>query len=213
MFSSASPADGNAHPDNARYARTAMNLKACTTALAAAAVALGLAACGGSSKAAGVVTAPGAGLTSAPATAATTTPTPTAASTPTSGPLSTEPKITLPTTPAPKKLVRKDLIVGTGTTAKAGDEVEVNYVGELYSNGKIFDSSWKDTPGKAFGPFQLGAGAVIPGWDQGLVGMKVGGRRELIIPPSLAYGKKGSGSTIPPNATLIFVVDLLSVTK
>ncbi len=187
-----------------------MNLKAWMTALAAAAVALGLAACGGSSKAAGIVTAPGAGLTSAPVTK--TTPTPAAVTTPTSGPLSKEPKITLPTTPAPKKLVEKNLIVGTGATAKAGDEVEVNYVGELYTNGKIFDSSWKDTPGKAFGPFQLGAGAVIPGWDQGLVGMKVGGRRELIIPPSLAYGKKGSGA-IPPNATLIFVVDLLSVTK
>ena len=105
------------------------------------------------------------------------------------------------------------MIVGTGAIAAAGDEVEVNYVGELYSNGKVFDASWKDTPGKAFGPFQLGAGAVIKGWDEGLVGMKVGGRRELIIPPSLAYGKKGSGSTIPPNATLIFVVDLLSVTK
>jgi peptidylprolyl isomerase len=213
MFSSASPADGNAHPDNARYARTAMNLKACMTALAAAAVALGLAACGGSSKAAGIVTAPGAGLTSAPATTATTTPTSTAASTPTSGPLSKEPKITLPTTPAPKKLVETNLVVGTGATAAAGDQVEVNYVGELYSNGKIFDSSWKDTPGKAYGPFQLGAGAVIPGWDQGLVGMKVGGRRELIIPPSLAYGKPGKPPTIPSNATLIFVVDLLSVAK
>ena len=209
-FSSGSPADGDAHPDNARYARTAMNLKAGMTALAAAAVALGLAACGGSSKAAGIVTAPGGGLTSAPPT--TTTPTATAVSTPTSGPLSKEPKITLPTTPAPKTLVKKDLIVGTGATAAAGDQVEVNYVGELYSNGKVFDASWKDTPGKAFGPFQLGAGAVIKGWDEGLVGMKVGGRRELIIPPSLAYGKKGSGA-IPANATLIFVVDLLSVTK
>ena len=97
----------------------------------------------------------------------------------------------------PRKLYTKDLIVGTGATAEKGDEVSVNYVGELYSNGKIFDSSWKDTPGSAFGPFTLGAGAVIPGWDQGLVGMKVGGRRELIIPPSLAYGSKGSGSTIP----------------
>jgi peptidylprolyl isomerase len=217
MFSNASPADGDAHPDNPRYARTAMNLKAGTTALAAAAVALGLAACGSSSKAPGVVTAPGAGLTSAPVTTATTTTTATATatalSTPTSGPLSKEPKITLPTTPAPKTLVKKDLVVGTGATAKSGDQVEVNYVGELYSNGKVFDASWKDTPGKAFGPFQLGVGAVIKGWDEGLVGMKVGGRRELIIPPALAYKKAGSGSTIPPNATLIFVVDLLSVSK
>ncbi|HUY58714.1 MAG TPA: FKBP-type peptidyl-prolyl cis-trans isomerase [Solirubrobacteraceae bacterium] len=197
-----------------------MNLKAGMTALAAAAVALGLAACGGSSKAAGIVTAPGLGLTSAPpttttpTTTATTTPTATATnvSTPTSGPLSKEPKITLLKKPPPKKLVKTDLIVGTGATAKAGDQVEVNYVGELYTNGKIFDASWKDTPGKAFGPFQLGAGAVIPGWDEGLVGMKVGGRRELIIPPSLAYKNKRDGS-IPANSTLIFVVDLLSVTK
>ena len=211
MFSSASPADGNAHPDDARYARTAMNLKAWMTALAAAAVALGLAACGGSSKAAGITTAPGAGLTSAPITK--TTPTPAATTTPTSGPLSKEPKITLPTTPPPKTLVKKDLIVGTGATAVTGDQVALNYVGELYSNGKVFDASWKDTPGKAFGPFQLGAGAVIKGWDEGVVGMKVGGRRELIIPPSLAYGKAGRPPTIPANATLIFVVDLLSVTK
>jgi peptidylprolyl isomerase len=212
MFSSASPADGNAHPDNARYARTAMNLKACMTALAAAAVALGLAACGGgSSKAAGIVTAPGAGLTSAPVTK--TTPTPAAATTPTSGPLSKEPKITLPTTAPSKKLVETNLVVGTGATAASGDQVALNYVGELYSNGKVFDASWKDTPGKAFGPFQLGVGAVIKGWDEGVVGMKVGGRRELIIPPSLAYGKKGRPPTIPPNATLIFVVDLLSATK
>ena len=197
-----------------------MNLKAGTTALAAAGVALGLAACGSSSKAPGVVTAPGAGLTSAPVvtttptttTPTTTTPTQTALSTPTSGPLSKEPKITLPTTPAPKTLVKKDLIVGTGAAAKSGDQIEVNYVGELYSNGKVFDASWKDTPGKAFGPFQLGVGAVIKGWDEGLVGMKVGGRRELIIPPSLAYKNKRDGS-IPANSTLIFVVDLLSVTK
>jgi peptidylprolyl isomerase len=155
--------------------------------------------------------APGGGATVEAAT--TTTPTATTVSTPTSGPLSKEPTIKLPTTPAPKTLVKNDLIVGTGAAAASGDEVQVNYVGELYSNGKVFDASWKDTPGKAFGPFQLGAGAVIKGWDEGLIGMKVGGRRELIIPPSLAYGAKGSGSTIPPNATLIFVVDLLSVSK
>ncbi|HEX3802697.1 MAG TPA: FKBP-type peptidyl-prolyl cis-trans isomerase [Solirubrobacteraceae bacterium] len=188
-----------------------MRLKAVTTAVAAAAVALGIAACGGSTKAGGIMLAPGEGATVEAPT--TTTPTATTVSTPKTGALSKEPTITLPKTPAPKTLVEKNLIVGTGATAAAGDEVEVNYVGELYSNGKVFDSSWKDTPGKAFGPFQLGAGAVIKGWDQGLVGMKVGGRRELIIPPSLGYGKAGSGSTIPPNATLIFVVDLLSVSK
>jgi peptidylprolyl isomerase len=210
-FSSGSPADLTARQDNARYSRTAMRLKVTTTAIAAAAVALGIAACGGTTKAAGVVTAPGGGLTAEAPT--TTTPTTTTVSTPTSGALSKEPKIVVPKTPAPKTLVKKDLIVGTGATAATGDEVQVNYVGALYSNGKVFDASWKDTPGKAFGPFQLGAGAVIKGWDEGLVGMKVGGRRELIIPPSLAYGKAGSGSTIPPNATLIFIVDLLSVSK
>lgn len=185
-----------------------MNFKFAVTAVAAAAMGLGIAACG-SSKAPGVMLAPGGGAT---VEAVTSTATTTTATTPKTGPLSKEPKITIPKTAAPKTLVKKDLIVGTGATAEAGDEVQVNYVGELYSNGKVFDSSWKDTPGKAFGPFQLGAGAVIKGWDEGLVGMKVGGRRELIIPPSLAYGKAGK-SPIPGNATLVFVVDLLSVSK
>jgi FKBP-type peptidyl-prolyl cis-trans isomerase len=192
-----------------------MNMKWVITAFAAAAMGTGLAACGGSSKAPGVVLAPGLGATTenVTSTAATTTPTTTTVSTPTAGPLSKEPVITLPKGAPPTKLVKKDLIVGTGATAASGDEVSVNYVGELYKNGKVFDASWKDTPGSAFGPFQLGAGAVIPGWDQGLVGMKVGGRRMLIIPPSLAYGAKGQPPTIPKNATLIFVVDLLKVTK
>jgi peptidylprolyl isomerase len=192
-----------------------MNMKWVITAFAAAAMGVGLAACGGSSKAPGVMLAPGQGATTenVTSTAAATTPTTTTVSTPKSGPLSTEPVIKLPKGAPPKKLYTKDLIVGTGATAAAGDEVAVNYVGELYKNGKVFDASWKDSPGTAFGPFQLGAGAVIPGWDQGLVGMKVGGRRLLIIPPSLAYGAKGQPPTIPANATLIFVVDLLKVTK
>ena len=105
----------------------------------------------------------------------------------------------------------KDLITGTGATAKAGDEITVNYVGELYSNGKVFDSSWSRK--QTFGPFALTDSTVIPGWVEGIPGMKVGGRRELIIPPSLGYGKTGSGSTIPGNSTLIFDVDLLSVAK
>ncbi len=103
----------------------------------------------------------------------------------------------------------KDLITGTGQTANSGSSVTVNYVGVLYSGGKEFDSSWKT--GQPFAPFKLGAGSVIPGWDKGIVGMKVGGRRELIIPPALAYGKAGQPPTIPPNATLVFVVDLLGV--
>ena len=123
-------------------------------------------------------------------------------------------KLCVPSGAPSTKLVEKNLIVGTGATATDGSELSVNYVGALYSNGKTFDASWTDTPGKAFGPFQLGAGAVIPGWDEGLIGMKVGGRRELIIPPSLAYGKAGSPpAKIPGNATLIFIIDLLAVSK
>ncbi|MGI8902619.1 MAG: FKBP-type peptidyl-prolyl cis-trans isomerase [Solirubrobacteraceae bacterium] len=103
----------------------------------------------------------------------------------------------------------KDLIKGSGTAAKTGSSLTVNYVGVLFKGGQEFDSSWKT--GKPFGPFPLGQGMVIPGWDKGLVGMKVGGRRELIIPSDLAYGKQGRPPTIPPNAALVFVVDLLAV--
>jgi peptidylprolyl isomerase len=117
-----------------------------------------------------------------------------------------KPKIAKPTGPPPKKLVKEDLIVGKGSPAKPGDQLEVNYVGVNYKNGKEFDSSFK--AGQPF-PFQLGAGMVIPGWDQGLVGMKVGGRRKLTIPPELAYGTAGSPPAIGPNETLIFVIDLL----
>jgi peptidylprolyl isomerase len=147
------------------------------------------------------------------ATSTSTTPTtstsPTTASvkTPATGPLSKEPTVTPPSGPAPTKLVTKDLIVGTGPEAKAGDSVTVNYVGVLYKGGKVFDASWKRN--ETF-PFVLGKSQVIPGWEQGIVGMKVGGRRELIIPSGLAYGAKGSPPTIPPNSALIFVVDLLA---
>jgi peptidylprolyl isomerase len=126
--------------------------------------------------------------------------------TPTSGPLATEPKVTPPSAAAPAALEKKDLIVGTGKEAKAGDTVSVNYVGVLYKGGKEFDASWKR---KEPFQFKLGAKQVIPGWDQGVPGMKVGGRRELVIPAELAYGKTGSPPTIPPNAPLVFVIDLL----
>jgi peptidylprolyl isomerase len=129
------------------------------------------------------------------------------AKTPTSGPLSKEPHITTPSGPPPTKLVTKEIITGTGAEAKSGDAISVNYVGALYKTGKVFDASWKRN--ETF-PFTLGKGQVIPGWEQGVIGMKVGGRRELIIPASLAYGAKGSPPSIPPNETLIFVVDLLS---
>jgi FKBP-type peptidyl-prolyl cis-trans isomerase len=130
-----------------------------------------------------------------------------AVTTPTSGPLSTEPKVTPPAGAAPTKLETKDLIAGTGAEAKAGDKLTVNYVGILFNGGKEFDASWKR---KEPFSFTLGQGQVIKGWDQGLLGMKVGGRRELVIPSELAYGKTGSPPTIPANAPLVFVIDLLS---
>ena len=193
-----------------------MTLKASMTAVAAAAAALGLAACGGSSKAGGVTLAPGSGptnttISTVTATTTTSTTTSTTVSTPKTGALAKEPTIKAPKGAAPTKLVANDLIKGTGTAAAAGDTLYVNYVGALYKTGKVFDASWKDTPGQTFS-FVLGQGQVIPGWDKGLLGMKAGGRRELIIPPALAY-KNEKQAAIPPNSTLVFVVDLVKVTK
>jgi FKBP-type peptidyl-prolyl cis-trans isomerase len=112
---------------------------------------------------------------------------------------------------APAALEAQDLIVGKGKKAKAGDSVSVQYVGVLFKNGKEFDASWKgNRPGQPF-QFVLGGGQVIPGWDQGVVGMKVGGRRKLIIPADLAYGAQGYPPDIPPNAALIFDIDLKKV--
>jgi peptidylprolyl isomerase len=153
-------------------------------------LALGLAACGGDDSTTG-------------STEAATT----AAESPASAE-KTKPTVTVPKGAPPKKLEIKDLEEGTGAEAKAGDEVTVQYVGVNYKNGKEFDASWDR--GEPFA-FQLGAGMVIPGWDQGVEGMKVGGRRELIIPPELAYGPEGSPPAIGPNETLIFVIDLLEV--
>ncbi len=120
---------------------------------------------------------------------------------------STKPKITVPDGPPPKQLEQQELVEGSGAEAKAGDEVTVNYVGVGYDSGEEFDASWGREPF----PFQLGAGAVIQGWDKGVAGMKVGGRRELTIPPNLAYGPAGYPPAIGPNETLIFVIDLLAV--
>ncbi len=119
-----------------------------------------------------------------------------------------KPTVEVPKGPAPTHLVVKDLKTGDGAVAKSGDQVSVQYVGVLYDGGKQFDSSFDR--GQPFS-FQLGGGQVIPGWDQGVAGMKVGGRRELVIPPDLAYGAQGQPPTIPANATLVFVIDLVSV--
>ena len=130
------------------------------------------------------------------------------AKSPEAGAPNKKPKVTVPNGPPPKQLETKDLIEGEGAEAKAGDEVTGQYVGVNYKTGKEFDASWDR--GEPF-TFQLGAGMVIPGWDQGVEGMKVGGRRELIIPPELGYGSAGSPPAIPPNETLVFVVDLVEV--
>jgi peptidylprolyl isomerase len=119
-----------------------------------------------------------------------------------------KPKVTVPGAPAPKKLTEKEVVEGSGAEAKSGDQVTVQYVGVGYESGEEFDASWDR--GEPFS-FTLGAGEVIPGWDQGVAGMKVGGRRELIIPSQLAYGPAGSPPAIGPNETLIFVIDLLAV--
>jgi FKBP-type peptidyl-prolyl cis-trans isomerase FkpA len=116
-----------------------------------------------------------------------------------------------PPPPAPPKLKIKDVVVGKGPKAKSGDKVTVNYTGKL-TNGTVFDSSEK--PGRTPFSFNLGAGQVIKGWDQGVAGMKVGGTRMLTIPPELGYGATGTpGGPIPPNATLIFKVKLLKIEK
>ncbi|GGU61876.1 FKBP-type peptidyl-prolyl cis-trans isomerase [Lentzea flava] len=110
--------------------------------------------------------------------------------------------------PAPADLLVEDLTVGDGEEAKAGQRVMVHYVGVSHSTGEQFDASWDR--GEPF-QFPLGGGRVIAGWDQGVAGMKVGGRRKLVIPPHLGYGSRGAGGVIKPNETLIFVVDLLGV--
>jgi peptidylprolyl isomerase len=120
----------------------------------------------------------------------------------------TKPKVEKPSGAPPKELVTDDLEEGSGPEAKSGDTVTVQYVGVNYKTGKEFDSSWSRSEPFSF---TLGAGEVIPGWDQGIEGMKVGGRRELVIPPELGYGPAGAPPAIPPNETLVFVVDLEAV--
>jgi peptidylprolyl isomerase len=159
--------------------------------------ALVVAGCGGSNDSSSSSTASTAESTESAATSESTT-----------GSELTKPKVVVPKGAPPKKLEIKDITEGSGAEAKAGDEVTVQYVGVDYKTGKEFDASWDR--GEPFS-FTLGAGQVIGGWDKGVVGMKVGGRRELIIPPGLAYGSAGAPPAIAPNATLVFVIDLLAI--
>ncbi|MGJ6979494.1 FKBP-type peptidyl-prolyl cis-trans isomerase [Aestuariimicrobium soli] len=119
-----------------------------------------------------------------------------------------KPEVEFPEGPAPTELVITDLIEGDGEEAKAGQTVAVHYVGVAYSSGEEFDSSYGRGEPLSF---PLGAGMVIQGWDQGVQGMKVGGRRQLVIPAHLAYGDRGAGGVIKPGETLIFVCDLVGV--
>ncbi|MFJ2258842.1 FKBP-type peptidyl-prolyl cis-trans isomerase [Streptomyces sp. NPDC087844] len=119
-----------------------------------------------------------------------------------------KPEIDFPGGEPPKDLDIKDIWEGDGPVAKAGDTVSVHYVGVAFSTGEEFDASWnRGTPLQ----FKLGVGQVIAGWDQGVQGMKVGGRRQLVIPSHLAYGDSGAGARIGPGETLIFVCDLVGV--
>ena len=118
-----------------------------------------------------------------------------------------KPEIEVPTEPAPTELQTEDLKVGKGKEVKVGDEIEVNYVGVTYADGKQFDSSWDS---RRTATFTLAEGSLIDGWVQGIPGMKVGGRRQLIIPGSLAYGDEDKGDGRPYGA-LIFIVDLVDI--
>lgn len=123
--------------------------------------------------------------------------------------LKEKPSVQVPDGKPPKQLEKVDLVTGTGPAAATGDKIKVKYVGLGWSTGQEFDASWDrgDTL-----DVDIGAGGVIPGWDQGLVGMKKGGRRVLVIPPNLAYGEQGSPPAIGANETLVFVVDAVSIT-
>ncbi|MFI6416491.1 FKBP-type peptidyl-prolyl cis-trans isomerase [Streptomyces sp. NPDC050842] len=120
----------------------------------------------------------------------------------------TKPEIDLPEGDAPTELTIRDLVVGDGLEAKPGRVVQVHYVGVTFASGKEFDASWDR--GQTY-KFAVGGGKVIKGWDRGVRGMKVGGRREIIVPPRLGYGKQSPSPLIPAGSTLVFVVDLISV--
>lgn len=125
-------------------------------------------------------------------------------------PNTTKPEIDFPGDNPPAELILEDIWEGDGAIAEPGDMIKAHYVGIAWSTGEEFDASWNR--GEPL-QFQVGVGQVIQGWDQGLLGMKVGGRRKITIPPELGYGAQGAGSAIGPNETLIFVVDLVSTSK
>jgi peptidylprolyl isomerase len=118
------------------------------------------------------------------------------------------PQISKPEGDVPFELVVEDIVVGDGAEATSGTKVSVHYVGVAFSTGDEFDASWNR--GRPF-EFKLGRGQVIPGWDAGVQGMRVGGRRKLTIPSAMAYGARGAGGAIKPHEPLVFVVDLLAV--
>lgn len=188
--------------------------KPITLTCALIACAAAVAGCG-SSTAPGVTLAPSSGATAAASAPSTSTTSSSASAssttsntTPLPAALKTKPKVVPPSGPPPTKLVVKDLIKGSGPAATAGSTVNVQYVGVLEKGGKQFDASWNDGSGQ---PVSLPLSGVIHGWQQGIPGMRVGGRRELIIPASLGYGAKGSPPKIPPNSALVFVIDLHGV--
>jgi peptidylprolyl isomerase len=118
-----------------------------------------------------------------------------------------KPKISKPSGSPTSELVSRDLVEGKGKAAKSGDSVRVQYVGVAHSTGTEFDASWDREPFE----FPLGGGQVIPGWDEGVVGMKEGGRRLLVIPPDKAYGAQSPSPDIGPNETLVFVIDMVEI--
>ena len=120
----------------------------------------------------------------------------------------TKPDVTIPDGEPPADLVIEDLEVGDGAEAVSGATVTVHYVGHAWSDGKQFDASWDRNDTFAF---RLGAGQVIQGWDEGVAGMKIGGRRRITIPPHMGYGDRGAGGVIKGGETLVFVVDLVGV--
>ncbi len=188
--------------------------KTTTIILAVLGLAAAVAGCGSSSAAPGVQQAPSGGATadsitaaSASLTTTSTTSSTSTSSTPLPAALKTKPKVTVPSGPPPTKLVIKDLIKGTGPAATPNSTVTVQYVGVLYKGGKQFDASWNDGSGQ---PVSLPLSGVIPGWQQGIPGMRIGGRRVLIIPANLAYGKAAQAK-IPANSALVFVIDLHGV--